>query len=74
MNPTLVLTHEELTALTGLKQAKRIEAWLKDRGWVHEPARGRGKVPAVDRAYYLARMSGQEAGEPRRSKLRLDRM
>lgn len=70
----LTLSADELRALTGLKQAKRIAAWLTERGWIHEPARGRGKFPAVDRSYYLARMSGQEAGAPRRSKLRLDRM
>ena len=70
----LTLTHAELTALTGLKQAKKITAWLTDRGWIFELSRGRGVVPAVDRIYYKARMSGQLAVAPRRSRLKLDRM
>ncbi len=71
---SLILTHDELKALTGLKQQKRIAAWLADRGWVFEPPRGRGVIPAVDRTYYLARMSGQAPDTTRRSRLKLDRM
>lgn len=61
----LTLTREELSMLTGLKQAKRMTAWLEARGWVFEPPARRGDVPKVDRAYYLARMSGR-AEAPRR--------
>lgn len=69
----LTLTPAELQGLTGLKQAKRITTWLTDRGWVFEAPRSRGKFPAVDRTYYLARMSGQGT-TGRTTRLRLDRM
>ena len=69
---TLTLNPAELSQLTGLKQAKRMNAWLQDRGWTFEPGRRRGEYPSVDRANYLARMSGQV--DKRRSRLKLDRM
>ena len=65
-----MLTNAELQELTGYQQPKRMVAWLSERGWVFEPGRP-GKVPKVDRAYYLARMSGQ-AATPRRPAPRLD--
>ena len=72
---TLLLTRAELEALTGTKQAKRMACWLATRGWVFEPATRRGDVPKVDRAYYLARMSGQRyAASPDRPRGRLDFM
>jgi hypothetical protein len=71
--PDLQLTRTELAALCDTKQAKRMAAWLTDRGWVFEPARGRRGFPKVSRAYYLARMSGQQPGT-RRAGPRLDFM
>jgi hypothetical protein len=56
---TLLLTRDELEALTGTKQPKRMCAWCTARGWIFERPARRGDVPKVDRAYYLARMSGQ---------------
>lgn len=60
----LLLTAEELTALTGLRQVKRMCTWLSGRGWVFEPPRARGDIPKVDRAYYLAKMSGLDPQTP----------
>lgn len=68
--PPLLLTADELKALTGTRQAKRMAAWLISRGWVFEPPARRGDIPKVDRAYYLARMSDQ-IGTPRREGPRL---
>lgn len=68
----LVLTADELLELTGYRQPKRIAAWLTERGWIFETGR-RNEAPKVDRAYYLARMSGQ-AATPRRPAPRLDFM
>jgi hypothetical protein len=68
------LSLQELRDLTGYTQVAKITAWLTERGWVFEPAARRGSCPAVDRTYYLARMSGQARGSERKSKLRLDRM
>jgi hypothetical protein len=55
----LLLTRDELEALTSARGPKRMTAWLQARGWVFEPGARRGDVPKVDRSYYLARMSGQ---------------
>lgn len=55
----LCLTREELKVLTSTVQPKRMCAWLTDRGWIFENPSRRGDIPKVDRAYYLARMSGQ---------------
>lgn len=70
---SLTLTREELAALTDCKQPKRMCAWLASRGWVFEQPTRRGGIPKVDRAYYLARMSGQQALK-RREGPRLDWM
>ncbi len=58
----IVLTPDELHALTGTMQSARQTQWLEERQWVFEaPAPGRRKQhPKVDRTYYLARMSGAE--------------
>lgn len=69
----IVLSPAELEGLTGFRQQKKIAAWLTEHGWIFEQPGGRGSYPAVDRSYYLARMSGQSA-ERKRSRLRLDRM
>jgi len=73
MTPPLLLTREELVLLTSLVQPKRMCAWLTARGWVFETPSRRGDVPKVDRAYYAARMSGQQAA-PRRVKPNFDFM
>lgn len=74
--PPLVLTREELAQLTGTKQPARMAAWLQARQWPHEAAARRGDTPKVDRAYYLARMSGQQPSSPAgaRPRLRLEFM
>lgn len=71
---TLTLDRAELESLTGLKQPKRMAEWLTSRKWVFEPASRRSDIPKVDRAYYLARMSGQQPGTVKRSKMNLDWM
>lgn len=65
---TLLLTPDELQALTGTKQAKRQADWLKARGWQFEPASRRGECPKVGRAYAEARMAGLQVSpdQPRR--------
>jgi hypothetical protein len=62
----LLLTRNELEALTGTRQPKRMAGWLVARGWFFEPAARCGDVPKVDRAYYLARMSGQKPSPHRK--------
>jgi hypothetical protein len=74
VSPDLMLARSELENLTGLKQPKRMSAWLTTRHWVFEPPQRRGDFPKVDRAYYLARMSGQQPGTKRSSKMNLDWM
>ena len=55
------LTRDDLVALTGYGQPKRMCAWLHARGWVYEAPARRGDVPKVARAYHDARMSGAVA-------------
>jgi len=74
VTPDLMLARSELENLTGLKQPKRMCGWLTTRHWVFEPPQRRGDFPKVDRAYYLARMSGQQPGTKRSSKMNLDWM
>lgn len=74
MTTPLLLTREELELLTGTKQPKRMGQWLAARGWHHEQPARRGDVPKVDRAYYAARMSGQQPQPQQRTRLRLDFM
>ena len=61
---SILLTRSELEALTGTRQAKRMHDWLRERGWVHEPAARRGDTPKVDRRYYAGRMSRNPDGKP----------
>lgn len=74
MPDSIVLTRDELVQITGLAQPKRMTAWLSERGWVFEAPTRRGEIPKVDRAYYLARMSGQSSNTRRREGPRLDFM
>lgn len=60
------LERDELESLTGLKQPKRMCAWLTARGWVFEAPARRGDVPKVARAYHDARMSGQQPSPVKR--------
>lgn len=71
MSTSITLTRDELEELTGLKQPKRMAAWLRARHWVFEEPRARD-IPKVDRAYYLSRMSGQVPAAGAREKPRLD--
>jgi len=59
----LLLTRDDLTALTGTKQPKRMCDWLAARHWVFELPARRGDVPKVARAYYDARMTGRPLTE-----------
>lgn len=52
------MSRDELGALTGTKQPKRMSAWLDARGWAYEPPARRGDIPKVLRAYRDARLSG----------------
>lgn len=63
---SLTLTRDELVELTGKSQPARMCVWLTARGWHFEPPARRGDVPKVDRAYYTAKMSGQQPGAPSR--------
>src|SRR6188474_831198 len=60
----LLLTRDELQALTGTKQAKRMCDWLTIHGWVFVPPTRRAETPKVSRAYSEARLSGQRPQEP----------
>lgn len=62
----LHLTRDDLIALTGYEQPKRMCAWLQSRGWVYEAPSRRGDVPKVARAYHDARMSGARNADARR--------
>lgn len=53
-----LMSREELSALTGTMQPKRMSEWLESRGWVHELPARRGDIPKVLRAYRDARLSG----------------
>lgn len=53
-----LMSREELSALTGTMQPKRMVAWLDARGWAHEPPARRGDIPKVLREYRDARLSG----------------
>lgn len=52
----LLLTPEELQALTGAERPSAVIAWLTKRSWIYETDRN-GK-PKVARAYFDARMLG----------------
>lgn len=71
---SLLLSREELQTLTGMRQPKRMCEWLEQRMWVFEAPCRRGELPKVDRAYYLARMSGQQTAKTKRSSPQLDFM
>lgn len=62
----LHLTRDDLMALTGYEQPKRMCAWLQARDWIFEPPARRGDVPKVARAYHDARMAGAHPTGTRR--------
>ena len=75
MSDKLVLTKTELHELTGYSQLKRQAQWLTERGWPFETSSKAGHPPKVDRAYYVARMSGTlPEVKPTRPAMRLDLM
>lgn len=62
-----LMSRDELSALTGTKQPKRMRAWLDARGWVYEPQARRGDVPKVLRAYRDARLTGTAPARQKRA-------
>jgi hypothetical protein len=62
-----LMSRDELGALTGTLQPKRMCAWLESRGWVYEPPARRGDIPKVLRAYRDARLSGIQPGHKRKA-------
>lgn len=62
----LLLTLDELQALTGYRTRSKMIQWLTQRDWVFEPPTKRGDIPKVSRAYFTARMSGQQPTERRK--------
>ena len=52
----LLLTLEDLQALTGAERPSAVIAWLSKHRWIYETDRN-GR-PKVSRAYFDARMSG----------------
>jgi hypothetical protein len=71
LKPTLLLTAEELQALTGYRQRTRQLAWLQARLAIKAPQRADG-LPVVSRAQLEAALAGKaptaEAG-PKWSKM-----
>lgn len=55
---SLLLTREELEALTGKRQSAAMTSWLHRRNWVYEEADRAGDIPKVARAYFDAKMTG----------------
>lgn len=69
---SVLLTREEIAALTGAKTASGQRRWLDKRNWIHETdAKGR---PQIARAYFDAKMTGAPIPGQRRSGPRLDFM
>lgn len=62
-----LMLRDELIALTGTKQPKRMCVWLEARGWAHEPPERRGDIPKVLRAYRDARLSGIQPDQKKRA-------
>lgn len=62
-----LLSREELLALTGTIQPKRMCQWLEVRGWAYEPPARRGDTPKVLRAYRDARLSGLQPDRSKRA-------
>lgn len=62
-----LLSREELHALTGTKQPKRMCLWLQTRGWIHEPPARRGDIPKVLRSYRDSRLSAIRTRQEKRA-------
>ena len=56
--PMSLLSREEVVALTGTTQPKRMCEWLSERAWVFEMPARRGDFPKVLWAYKVAREAG----------------
>ncbi len=55
----MILTPEEVAALTDRIQPKRQIAWLTEHGWKFEV--GAAGLPKVSRAYCAQRLGGEQA-------------
>ncbi len=62
-----LMAREELFALTGTMQPKRMCAWLEARSWAYEPPARRGDIPKVLRSYRDARLSGLQPERQRKA-------
>lgn len=62
-----LLSRNELLALTGTMQPKRMCQWLELRGWAFEPPARRGDTPKVLRAYRDARLTGTRTERSKRA-------
>jgi hypothetical protein len=67
----LYLAREQLAALTGTVQPKRMCAWLTSNGWPFVPPARRGDVPKVLRTCHDERLSGRTPA-PQQSHARLN--
>jgi len=54
---SLLLSRDELAALTGTKQAKRMSQWLQSRRWPFALTGRRGGFPQVARLVFVDRMT-----------------
>jgi len=68
----LLLTRDDLQALTGHKSPAAMARWLRQRGWIHELPARQGDIPKVARAYFDARMTGAPLPGQRRVGPRLE--
>lgn len=64
-SPTLLLTRDELHALSGCQRRANVTAWLVTNGWAH--VLGVDRWPRVSRAYAEAKLAGGDAIAPRAS-------
>lgn len=58
----ILLSAQDLTALTGTVQPARQRRWLDARGWPYVEASGRGAYPRVSRRVFDAKMEARDPG------------
>jgi hypothetical protein len=56
----LLLSRQEITALTGTKQPVRQRRWFDARGWPYVDAMGRSAHPRVARSVFDEKMKGRD--------------